>query len=413
MNERYPVTAVILGNSHSIFTQQLARYWITRGIDTTIVTKTNYEPKDISTVFVRPPQDRLSRWYFRIARRCDQFIEWLYKGRGHRIMGSNWKPDLVTHALYNIHMAKVVRSMKPDFVFGQEVFSYGLATALCKGYPRIIFPWGNDIYRYAHTNPIAFAITKFALRKTELVCPTSAIAAEYIRTTFRISSEKVKSISWGVKDGDIFVHASPKQRENICREYDINPNTIIVMNIRRFHPDWGANIALDAFLEIAKTEKNKYHFVFLGNSGAEDYIRNAQERVIEDGVQEQFTIIHGEIPLSECARLMSISDIFTSLMIVPDMRSSSILQAAKAGAVPILSDQQEYHVMERWGFQAHIVDVKDIDSIVFAIKHYGETPQRRQTIIAQNQNYIDKYENYEIQMEELLKEIKDIISNSK
>ena len=127
-----------------------------------------------------------------------------------------------------------------------------------------------------------------------------------------------------------------------------------------------------------------------------------------DGLGGRFTLFDGDTPFDECVDLMAAADVFVSLMRVPDMRSFSILQAASAGGIPVLSDQSEYREMERDGFRALFVDPVDTEAVVAALRESSGKPWLAEEIRAANERYIGKHEDHEVQMARLREAIEEV-----
>jgi glycosyltransferase involved in cell wall biosynthesis len=295
---------------------------------------------------------------------------------------------------------RAAKAQRPRFVFGQEVTTYGLPTALCRGVPRIIFPWGGDVFTYAESSPFHFALTKFSLHAVDLIVPGSTTAAGHICKRFGVSPEKVRVIPWGV-DLQLFKRADAEQRRTICSRWNIDPGATTILNSRRFRPDWGAFVALEAFIQMA-SENSSTHFIMLGGKDTEDFTRQARAQLEEKALASRFTILEGDASLATCAELMSISDVYLSLLGRGDMRSSSVLQAAAAGGAPIISDLPDYREMEQLGFVASFVQPDNVEEVVRAIRLYLQTPAKIRDTVAANDRYLAEHEDYSTQMDKLL-----------
>ena len=180
------------------------------------------------------------------------------------------------------------------------------------------------------------------------------------------------------------------------------------MNIRRFFRAWGSDVALATFVRFAK-EDHTSHFVLLGGVGTESFVAEARETVRGAGLANRFTFFDGDIPLQDCAALMSISSIAVSLMREQDMRPlASILEAVSAGAAPILGDQPEYRNMERQGFQAIFCAPDSADDALDALHKYAADAALREATVARNERYLDHHENGHEQATALLARIRGI-----
>ena len=405
--------AVMLGESTSFFPAQLASYWRSKGINVVLVTHGRDAlaklPDGTAVVTSREYETRVTRATTRYAtdpvlRRIERLMP-RFKERFTRVTGVSadtelWLPylaDLVAAAWPTMRAA---RAQHPRFVFGHEVTTYGLPTALCRGVPRIIFPWGGDVFTYAESSPFHFALTQYCLRTVDLIVPSSTTAARHICERFKVSPEKVQAISWGV-DRDKFKRAEGKDRQALCARWSIDPEKTIVVNPRRFRPDWGAFVALQAFMEIAAENPNT-HFILFGGRNTEEFSRKARLDISTRELGSQFTVLEGEASLDVCAELMSISDVFVSLLGRGDMRSATVLQAAAAGAAPVVSDTAEYREMERMGFRASFVEPDNVAEVVSALRAYINDPAKARDVVARNDEYLAVHEDYSRQMDKML-----------
>jgi glycosyltransferase involved in cell wall biosynthesis len=412
LSNRMAGPAVIIGNPGSIFPRELASYWHSFGIDVAIVTRKWEGEKSLpdgvpilsSETYETQSLKGKLKFLQALFNEVEQEIHKTDPDRCARALGpfasDGYRPTFSGHLTDSISISHFVRSLHPQFVFGQEAFAYGLATALCFGYPKIIMPWGGDIYYFAETSSVAFSMVKYALNEVDLICPSSIVAAKHLLQRFGVPAEKVQTVSWGV-NRKMFRRSDDQERRRICEKFGLDPKALTFMNVRRFKPPWGSDIALRAFVQIAH-ENPSYHFILLGGEGSEPFVREARDKVIHEGLADRFTLFEGNIALSDCAELMSVSDIYVSLMRSHDMRSSSILQAAQAGGAPILSHQDEYEEMLGEGFTAILVNPDNIESVLAALRQYARDPGLRRIVVARNQAYISKYEDQQKQMTKLL-----------
>ena len=412
MKYRADGPAVMLGDSTSIFPAQLAAYWRSKGIEVVLVTHRREAlsslPEGPSIVRSCDYETRLMRSVtyrimnpvlYRLERTVPRFKQKFAKTTGLDADTEFRLPYFAAYVTAAWPTTRAAMAQRPRFVFGHEVTTYGLPTALCRGLPRIIFPWGGDVFTYAESSPYHFAITKFALRTVDLIVPSSTTAAQHISRRFGVRPEKVRAVSWGV-DRQTFKRADAEQRLALCSKWNIDPQATIILNPRRFRPAWGALVALEAFMQIASENKST-HFIMFGGLDTEERAKQARQTIEERGLSSQFTLLEGDAPWSDCVELVTISDVFVSLPGV-DMRSSSVLQAVAAGAVPIIGDLPEYREMERLGFAALFVRPDSVEEVIEALRFCLANPAKTREIVIRNDQYIAEHEDYATQMDHLL-----------
>ncbi len=403
--------AVLIGPINTIWLNELASRWRSSGIPTVAVT---YKRHGLHSLPDGTPVlssfEHESSWNKRqlsvlnlILRQIERVAHIVEKKRYSRVMvpaGRNDYLSLAEPIVTGISISRFVRNLKPRFIYGHEVSTYGLATALCRGFPRVLQPWGGDIHERADASSFMNAIVKYSLRHVDLVCSSSITAIRYVIDHFGVSPNHAYVVSWGV-DRRMFYRADDEKRQIICAKYGIDPAAMIFMNVRRFRPPWGCDIVLNAFIRFV-SEWPRSHFILLGGANSEPYVLEARKRLVGTPLEKRFTFFNGEIPLADCAELMSVADVFTSMVRKQDITSWAVVQAAACGGAPILSDHSEYREMVRLGFKALFVDINNEDTIITAMHNYAEDESLRRFTADCNQQYISRYKDYEHEMTKLL-----------
>jgi glycosyltransferase involved in cell wall biosynthesis len=262
---------------------------------------------------------------------------------------------------------------------------------------------------YPEVSPFHFALTKLSLRAVDLIVPTSTTAARHIRGRFGVLPERVHAVSWGV-ERQKFKRATVETRRIVCAKWGIDPNAIVFLNPRRFRPAWGGFVSLEAFMRLA-SEQPLSHFILFGGLGNEEFTREAKARLEEAGLLSTFTLLEGDTPLEVCAELMSISDVFVSLLGRGDMRSSSVLQAAASGGIPVVSDSEEAREMERNGFAGFFVRPDQVEDVLTTLKSCVRNPERLAEMRARNDVFLAAKEDYAKQMDKLLDLIESVCAD--
>jgi glycosyltransferase involved in cell wall biosynthesis len=349
-------------------------------------------------------------WLERAAWQVESRVAAYQASRYSAAMGSetSYRPFLSPCLADAIGISRYVREMRPQFVCGQEVFAYGLATAFSWNVPRLLMPWGGDVYMYSETTSVAFAGVRHALRHVDLVVPGSPLARDHLHRRFGVSNDHMHCGGLWALDRKRFQPASETARLGVCARFGIDPSALVVMNVRRFFPAWGSDLAFGAFVRFAK-EHASAHFVLLGGSGTEAFVAAARDVLGREGLSGRFTLFDGDIALEDCAALMSITDIFVSLMREQDMRPlASILEAAACGGAPIIGDQPEYRAMERQGFSGTLCAPGDVEPVVEALRRYAASPAVRAQTARRNLAYLDEHENGRQQAVDLLRLVRSI-----
>jgi glycosyltransferase involved in cell wall biosynthesis len=412
-----PAKSVQLATVSSLFPRQLNAYWKTRGIETVTVSKdiSRAEARDLTA---RGPGKFVSAWEKEsrayaalrsVAMHAGAMLEGAtfpyirdyHERRTKRVLArKSWEWGFCDKLASAYPLARSALAENPSFVFGQEIGDYGLATALCRRVPTFLFPWGGDVYYSAETSPAFYAMIHYALHAVDLVFPSSTSAAKHIVNRFALPPEKVMPISWGI-DLQRFTRAEGAVREQLREKWRIPPGKKVLLNSRRFHPDWGGDAAIAAFIEVLRRRSDVQCVVFSG-PGTEALLRDAERQIARHGLADSFTLLFGELPLSDVAELMSLSDVFLSLMTLGDMRSASVLQAAAAGGTPILSRSPEWSHLTAEGFRALLVNPSDSDETSRAILDALINADWAASVRRDNRLWLEANENCETQLARML-----------
>lgn len=409
-----------LGPADSIFPAILSDAWQQRGWRVAIVSSTpptHWLPEDIPVHGVGAFRGDLDRPARRLARRLLRRVErWMVaanKGRFRRVTGKTepavWERQVIDCWAAAPALARIALSLRPSFVFAHDAAAYGPALVHCHEVPRVLFPWGSDIYNTGESWVGAERIVKSAMRAADLIVPSSASAAAHIVERFQVSKEKVRAISWGIDLAECR-RADGARRASLCAKWGIAPDAVIVQNCRKFWPHFDCFTVLDAFLRAA-AELPQCHFILLGGTVLGE-LRQAVVRISASGFAHRFTSIDRELSLREYLELASISDISVSLCPRGDARSTSVLQLAAAGAAPLIGDDREYRTMEALGFAAQFVDPASAGSLTAGIRYLVEHPARRREMAERNEAYLRRYEDRETQMDRLLSSVESLLALS-
>ena len=264
---------------------------------------------------------------------------------------------------------------------------------------------GAATFSVRGSSSLAFAAVRYALTHVDLVVPGSSLARQYLHDRFHVPMARMHCGGLWALDRARFQRANEAQRAGICQRYRINPDALIVMNVRRFFPAWGSDIALNVFVRFAR-EAPSAHFVMLGGGGTEAFVAAARQRIANQGLSERFTILDGDRPLEDCAALMSAADICVSLMRERDMRPfASILEAVSCGAAPVLGDQPDYRAMEQLGFRSMICSPGDEVAVIDALRQYAASATLRKRCPAESR-FLDAHEDGRAQAIELLRRLR-------
>ena len=409
----------IVGSAASLFPHTLASYWRDRGEDVCIVSDKDaaaeFAEFGVPVVIARDQSKGARRWLTGfIGRRIATLggaAQRLQTSRIHNAVGQHGFTPTALEYIYEtaLKITSEMVQIRPRVVYGMEASSYGLATAWCAA-PRLLMPWGADVYMYGESTTLHSLLTRYVLRHVDMVVMGSIAAGAYIQERYGVEKERLRIATWGV-DLNEFQAPSVGRRCALRQQYGMPVSAQVVLNVRRFVPLWGSETALEAFLQVAGHNAD-VHFVLLGGAGTEARTTAAEQRVAAAGYSGRFHFIHGNAALETCRNLMCIADVFTSLMSKGDLRSGSITQAVACGAAPILSDQPEYAAMEPLGFRRLVAAADEADTVRNQILRLLADDSLRAEIVEANLRYVRQHEDLQQNQTELLNLVNSVANRA-
>jgi glycosyltransferase involved in cell wall biosynthesis len=411
--------AVIIGQPASVFPQRLAAFCRQQGLEVAIVTRQWDGPSQLQdgtkvlqsfgaeSAELRDQLASLREYW----RRFERYVNHWERSRYRHAMGppeqQDYHPSFAAAFVNAVSIPSFVAQLDPAFVFGQEAFAHGLATALCWKHPKVLMPWGGDVFQFAETSSVAFEMVRRSLSGVDLVAPGGPVGVQRVVDRFGVTADKVHAAPWGI-DRTLFRRASQRERAAFCTRYAVAPSSLIVVNVRRFMPNWGSDIALEAFLRLVEQDGRLQFFALGGQGGSEPYVAEARKRIAAKNLERRIRIFDGHITDAALQELVSVTDVFTSLVRGNDMGSASIQECASAGATPVLSSIPSTREMERRGFRAFFVEKLDPAGVVDALRSATQAPPAlRAEMSAANQRYLEVHEDRERNMQRLLDLIAD------
>lgn len=253
----------------------------------------------------------------------------------------------------------LMRDVRPDVVHVQSLGAHGLlAMALPGGSARVVTPWGSEL-RAAQHSAVRATVIRLALRRADLVLPTSAEVAAELADRYRVPPARTRVLSWGVAAS--LISALPHIRVAAVRsDFGIPADATVVLSIRSASATYRTREIVSAFAEAARDRPDLFLVVLAGHRPDRESARRAKDdyltgvRAAADGLQGRILIVDHALTPEQTFELMRASDIAVSIPL-GDQRSSSVLEAALAGCHVILSDIRPYQEMISDGLAADLL----------------------------------------------------------
>ncbi len=217
-------------------------------------------------------------------------------------------------------LMKIIRKTSPDIVNAHYVTSHGFMAALARTLLRkkfilVLSAWGTDILVTPGKNALYAAITRFALRKAQLITSDSAVVSGIVN---KMTSTEVMTFPFGL-DGLPEASFSDKDLSLYFSNRTLNNNSNIDRVLRLFRDISGHDPA--ARLIIA-------------NEGSQMDSLQALAEELNLGGKVEFK---GYLTGPEQAAIYRKAQYYFSIP-ATDALSVSLLEALAWGCIPILSD---------------------------------------------------------------------------
>jgi glycosyltransferase involved in cell wall biosynthesis len=277
------------------------------------------------------------------------YENYINRGKAQKILG---------HFLALIHLRKVLRQTKPDLLHAGQVNTCGFISALTNYHPLLLMPWGSDILLVPKTSWLGKKITKFTIKKADLItCDAEAVKQEIINLT-GYPPNKIIVFPWGI-DLSLFKPTFPL-REKLRRELGIEDRKVIIMN-RRFKRVYGIEYFLKALPRVWAKVPDVY-VLLLGSGPLEKELR----KIVKGLKIEPIVKFIGEVPYDEMPAYLNASDLYISSSL-SDGTSVSLLEAMACGLPVVVTDVPAILEWVENGVNGLVVPRRSIDELADAI----------------------------------------------
>jgi glycosyltransferase involved in cell wall biosynthesis len=208
---------------------------------------------------------------------------------------------------------RIVRELRPDILHAMHLTSYGFLAARCDVHPLLTSVWGTDILEAPDWTPLHNRLTRFALKRADLVTATGLSLAE-ATLRYMPEREQVTVVPFGV-DLERFSPMPSTAHEEL-----------VVGTIGRLSMEKGLDILLKATALLARERPNMK--VVIAGEGPE---RGKLERMAKSlGIEANVSFL-GEIAYDHVPSTLATFDIFA----MPSLAEGFGVAAIEAAAMGI------------------------------------------------------------------------------
>jgi len=273
-------------------------------------------------------------------------------------------------------LRRLIAEVRPDVVHVHSLGAHGLLSlALPPGPARVVTPWGSEL-RAARRSPTRAALARLALRRADLVMPTSAEVASEVAN--RVPAARIRLLSWGVAAE--LIAALPSICPAAVRAaLRIPADASVVLSVRSCAGTYRTLEIVSAFVRAATDREDLFLVLLAGNRperrsarrAADSYLRRVADAA--RAVTNRILLVDRTLSPRRTFELMCASDTAVSVP-TGDQRSSSVLEAALAGCSLLLSDIAPYREMVSDGLVADLMPEPIVASLATRLRHTSRDP---------------------------------------
>jgi len=296
-------------------------------------------------------------------------------------INSKFKPSFKRY-LFGINKVKnYVHKINPDIIFAHFIPNYGFLSSLQGNVPFVLFCWGSDLIKVAFKSLIHKIVSSIIFKKAKLIVVDAKFMKEIIITKFKINSEKIITIPFGIK----------KELREQGKKSEKDKKEVILFTNRKLEKIYNPFVIVNA---LSKINDINFKLIWIAKGNLEKRIK---ELVYKKGIFDRTELL----PFQEkenLYKLLSKSHIYISSSFY-DGTSVSLLEAMTFGLFPVVSDILGNREWILDGVNGFLFDPKNADELAEKIKTAIKNEELRKKAEELNKNIIEMKANWEKNLE--------------
>ncbi len=198
----------------------------------------------------------------------------------------------------------LLRKIRPDVLNAHFASGYGTLGRLSRFKPYVLSVWGNDVYEFPRRSPIHKTLVTNNLLAADIVCSTSKVMAQQIRSICPLIST-IPITPFGVDT--TFFAPTPDSR---------NPNYFTIGTVKTLKPKYGIDTLLKAFYytmerlnHLDPGTAKSLRMMIVGTGPQERELKDLSEKL---GIANHCYWI-GKVPHDNVPKYLNQFDIFAAL----------------------------------------------------------------------------------------------------
>jgi len=255
-------------------------------------------------------------------------------------------------------LKKILKEIKPDILHGSWIQTCGFISAISNFHPFLLMPFGSDVLLVPFENPVFKQITKYSIKKADMITCDAEIIKKHIIHIAHYPAERIVVFPRGV-DLSLF-HPNQRIREEMRRKLGCEDKKVIVMN-RNFKPVYGIEYFLRSLPLILSKEQNIY--VLLIGDGP---LKPSFEKMVEEHGLERVVKFIGRVDNRDMPAYLNASDLYVSSSL-SDGTPVSLLEAMACALPVVVTDVPAVLEWVKDGYNGLVVPRRSVSELAEAI----------------------------------------------
>ncbi len=297
---------------------------------------------------------------------------------------------------------KTLEAIRPDLLHAHEAVNYGRFAVLAQFHPLIITPWGTDIFIKSAFR-LQRPITKFTLRRADLITCDGKNTRQEMMKKFGISPEKITLIRFGI-DTKKF-RRMPKD-EKLKKKLNITDEKVVI-SLRSLARSHGVATLIEAIPRIVK-DIPRVKFLIAGDPSYDPEYMEKIKKLVSSLRIKDAVIFLGHVSNEKLPSYLNLADLYISTALSDSGLSSSTAEAMACELPVILSDSGDNNQWVQNGKGGFIVPCEDHRALAVKIIETLKTESAREIYGAMNRKAIEEKNDYDKEMAKMEKLYYDI-----
>ncbi len=287
-------------------------------------------------------------------------------------------------------LKRIIKQISPDIIHAHHVTPFGLWATLSNVHPYLVTAYGSSVLILARRILLYKLITKYVLKKADIITCDSRLLQEAI-VGLGARSDKIHIIQNGV---NLEVFKPEIEKNKIRSKFELGDSPLIFSN-RGTTPLYNLDCVVKAIPKVLKVFPN-VKFAFC-NSSSHTFNPELKELARNLGVIHS-TMFIGHVEFSDIPFYQKDADINVS---VPSSDSSpaSVYEAMACGTPVIISELPWTKHFMKNGENALIVPPKNPEAIADSIIEILQNDDLKNRLIKCGLSTVRQYVNYQKNME--------------